>query len=131
MQTVHVDLRDETSGRVVAMFTLDGSAVVDGASETERVAFMEQQAAIEGRPVTHEVARALGSVDYFTPLYFAPIPDSRGKRYVIEITASGGAPHDSVVVYGSAHDTYVDGEARSRGEPLSGDLAFRYGCSPD
>jgi hypothetical protein len=130
-QTVAVALRDEASGRVVASFTLDGSAIVDGASEVARVAFFERQAALDGYPVTHDLARALGRYDYLTPLYFTPVPDSRGVRYVIEVTASGGAPDDSVVVYGSAQDAYADGEARLDGKPLAGDLVFGYGCSTD
>ena len=129
-QTVYVELRDDTSGRTVETFTLDGSAVVDGASETERVAFIERRAAEQGWPISHEVARALGSVDYLTPLYFSPLPDSLGKRYVIRISASGGTPHDSVIVYGSARDAYGDGEARRDGRSLAGDVVFGYGCSP-
>jgi hypothetical protein len=130
-QTVQVQLRDEESGHVAATFTLDAAGMIDGASEAQRVAMLEQRAAVEGRPITRQVARSLGSVDYFESLYFPPIPDSLGKRYVIEVTASGGRPHDSVTIYGSAADAYVDGEARLNGRLLPGDLAFRYGCSPE
>jgi hypothetical protein len=66
-----------------------------------------------------------------TPLYFAPLRDSGGKRYLIQISASGGTPRDSVVVFGSQHDEYADGDARRGAEPITGDIVFRYGCSPD
>jgi hypothetical protein len=128
-QTIRVDLREETSDRLVTSLTLDGSEIIDGASEPQRVAKWERKAAIERRPITEAVARAMSTVDYFEALYFAPIPDSLDTRYVIEITAQGGTPHDSVTVYGSATDVYPDGAAYLNGTRLPGDVAFRYGCS--
>lgn len=79
--------------------------------------------------MTNEIAAALGSVHLVHTLYFAPIRDSEGKRYVITVTASGGAPGDSLTLWGSDGDAYPGGEARRNGERIGGDLAFRYGCS--
>lgn len=61
-------------------------------------------------------------------LYFAPIRDSRGKRYLISVSGTGGAPGALLNVY-ITPGAYPDGEARRDGAPLPVDLAFRYGCT--
>jgi hypothetical protein len=64
-------------------------------------------------------------------LYFPPILESSGRTYLISITAQGGAPGDTIAVFGSTEDPYPDGEARRDGAPMAGDLSFRYGCTID
>src|SRR5262245_25784030 len=131
-QAVHVELRDEETGHVVETFVLNGADIVGAAGpEAEaRVAMMARQAEMNGVRLTQELARTLAGVGQPTALYFAPIASSQDRRYVIAVTASGGAPGDSVTVFGSTANAYADGEARINGTPVPGDLAFRYGCTP-
>jgi hypothetical protein len=130
-QTVHIQLREEETGRILATFALDAADIAGsvGPEAEARIAMIETQARRNGATVTMEVARAFAGVDNPYPLYFAPVPDSQDRRYVVTVTASGGTPGDTVIVLGSTADAYRDGEARIDGQPIPGDLAFRYGCS--
>src|SRR5262249_7338344 len=123
-QIVRVQLHEQATGTVVATSDLDGSAM---ASEIGAVADVVEQKMKTGA-MTPALARGVfDATTWRRVLLFPPIADSEGKRYVITIASSGGAPNGAIGVRGSAMDAYPDGEARRDGEAIAGDLAFRYG----
>ena len=91
---------------------------------------VERQAESQSVQIPKDRAQEFAKYDQFLMqrFYFLPVDDSRGRHYVISISASGGAAGNSVSVYGSRTDAYRDGETRRNGELLPGDFAFRYGC---
>ena len=124
-QTVHIELSDALTGETVAALTLQASAIVS-TIETA-VAAVRRNSWLAKLP--EHIEQLLASPHPMRVFYFPPIHDSAGRRYVITIRASGGAPGNSVTVYGTGADAYRDGEARRNGELLADDLAFRYGCT--
>ena len=56
---------------------------------------------------------------------FAPIPDSAGKTYLINIRSPQSAPGDAVTVGGIEWDTYAPGSAFLGPAPARADITFR------
>jgi hypothetical protein len=120
-QTVHVQLLDAESGHVEATFIREAPTLVELIGRREKLRPLAKYLSDEG------VERvAVGGAAQ--QLYFAPIRDSRGKRYLISVSGTGGAPGALLNVY-ITPGAYPDGEARRDGVPLPVDLAFRYGCT--
>jgi hypothetical protein len=128
-QTVHVQLQDAGTGHVEATFIREAPQLVYLTLRTAKM--IQRQAKTQGTKVSREDAERFAMNAAVQKLYFAPIRDSHGKRYLISVTASGGAPGNSISVYGSTAATYPDGEARRDAVPIPGDLVFQYGCTSE
>jgi hypothetical protein len=124
--TVHVDISDDTTGAVVARLASESPAILSQRSETQKIVDRIKSANIK---LNEEAVKVLGQLHLRRVLYFPPVRDSEGKRYVVRVRATDGALGNAITVYGSAGDAYRDGGARRNGEPIAGDVAFRYGCT--
>lgn len=55
--------------------------------------------------------------------------NSLGKNYQISITSVNADPENTVTVWGSEADGYLQGQFTVNGEPINSDLSFAYQCT--
>lgn len=61
----------------------------------------------------------------YTSITFEPVADSEGKDYLLELAAPGAEGGPVLSIHYAADNPYLLGVAYRKGQPLSGDLAFR------
>jgi hypothetical protein len=124
-------MREDTRWLVRSSFRNGATVAVRDPDPETRIANLARTTREAGFYLTDEQIRYLAATSQeMEHLYFPPLPDSEGKRYVITITTTGGLPDETLSVYASYGDDYADGEGRRDGRRLGRDLVFYYGCSP-
>jgi len=58
-----------------------------------------------------------------------PLNNSLGKNYQIAITSSNSTPDDTVTIWGSQADSYLQGQSAINDETIGSDISFAYQCT--
>jgi len=59
---------------------------------------------------------------------FSPIPDSRNKKFILEVSPTDGMGQPNIEMGYSIRNEYLGGSLSINNETQTGDLLFRYGC---
>jgi hypothetical protein len=76
-----------------------------------------------------DVARIAGGS--YLPLYFASMPESRGRRYYFQLASPETSLGQGIRIASSSENMLDGGAAVINGAPANGDLKFRAYCAGD
>lgn len=128
-------IRDEGGGATLGqsfraahngLARIDLAIAVDERLPTTALVFRLWQLSLDSQPLREvELTPEKLNRKGYTSVVFEPVVDSAGKDYLLELAAPGAEAGQALAIFYAADDPYAQGSAFRRGQPLSGDLAFR------